>query len=147
MSHHHTHTISLEDTGLKKTKHRQLLLQLLQSDDCLVSAEDLYLEALKHDQSISLSTVYRTLETFMEHDIVGTVQLEQENKLLYELAHHSHLHHLICTECHKVIHIEECPVKSLQETIGSKYDFQIQHHNLEFYGICDDCQRKNHSAE
>lgn len=143
----HNYNITLEDTGLKKTKHRQLILSLLQAQTCLQSAEDLYLEALKSDRSISLSTVYRTLETFAENDIVGTVQLEQENKLLYELAHHSHMHHLICTECHKVIHIEECPVKSLQQTIGSKYDFHIQHHNLEFYGVCNTCQTKNHSVE
>lgn len=143
----HNHTITLDDTGLKKTKHRQLLLQILQDKDNLQSAEDLYLEALKSDSSISLSTVYRTLETFAEHDLVEAVQLEQENKLLYELAHHSHMHHLVCTECHKVIHIEECPVKSLQETIGSQYNFTIQHHNLEFYGVCKECQTKNHSVE
>jgi len=132
----------LEKVGLKKTKHRKLLLELIQKNDCLMSAEGLFLQAKEIDPAISLSTVYRTMEMFLEKELIRTVVMEQENKLLYEEAHLTHMHHLICTKCHKVIHLKQCPVKELETSIGKDYNFKVERHSLEFYGICEECQNQ-----
>jgi Fur family ferric uptake transcriptional regulator len=137
----------LEEAGLKKTKHRQLILELIEESDCLLSAEDLYLTAKESDPSISLSTVYRSLEQFLRTNLVRTVSLEQENKTLYESAHVRHMHHLICTSCHKVIHLSRCPVKGMEQSIAEDHGFAVSSHTLEFYGVCAQCQQKGHSSE
>lgn len=137
----------LDTAGLKKTKHRHLILDLIDQSECLLSAEDLYLSAKVVDPSISLSTVYRSLEQFLRHNLVRTVALEQENKTLYESAHVRHMHHLICTSCHKVIHLSRCPVKGMEQSITTDYGFAVSSHTLEFYGVCADCQKNDHSSE
>jgi Fur family ferric uptake transcriptional regulator len=132
----------LNEAGLKKTKHRLLILDLLYKSDTFVSADDLYIKAIEIDHSISLSTIYRILESFSEHDIVVPVTIENNKQVYYELYHEVHMHHLICTECNKVIHIEGCPVHGFESDVAENYGFKIEKHRLDFYGICPECQEK-----
>lgn len=132
---------ALRKVGLKKTKHRLLVLDLLHTNDGFLSAEDLFLKAKEIDVSISLSTVYRILESFVENNIVEPVSLETQKQLLYELKHTEHSHHLICTKCQKVIHVKGCPVHSFEHELAKQNNFQIKKHKLEFYGICESCQK------
>lgn len=130
----------LTSNNIKKTKSRILILDILHKESALLSAEDIFFLAKEVEPDISLSTVYRSLEMFVEHKLVKSMTLSEHNKLMYEEAHHKHMHHLICTKCNKVIHLEHCPVKSLQETIGENHDFTVTSHSLEFYGICKECR-------
>jgi Fur family ferric uptake transcriptional regulator len=57
-----------------------------------------------------------------------------------------HHHHLICTKCGKIIDYsdfldeEEKLVKEAEKNIAKKFNFRVHDHNIEFYGICKDCQ-------
>ncbi len=129
----------LKTVGLKKTKHRLLLLDLLHQHDEFLSADDLFLRAKAIDDSISLSTVYRILDSFIECEIVSPVSLDDQKQLFYELKHEEHAHHLICTRCHKVIHVHSCPVHDFEEEIQLEHHFHVEKHKLEFYGVCEEC--------
>ena len=131
----------LHDVGLKKTKHRILLLDLLHKADDFLSADDLFIKAKEIDDSISLSTVYRILDSFVECDIVSPISLEYQKQLFYELKHEEHAHHLICRKCHKVIHVKGCPVHSFEREIEKSHHFHIEKHKLEFYGLCEECMK------
>lgn len=132
----------LHKVGLKKTKHRLLILDLLHQHEDFMSADDLFFEAKKVDASISLSTVYRMLESFVEKNIVTPISLETSNQLKYELTHKDHTHHLICTNCHKVIHVAGCPIDTYEDKLEATYGFHVEKHKLEFYGLCETCQAK-----
>lgn len=132
----------LKSVGLKKTKHRILLLDLFHQSDGFLTADDLYSKAKDIDDSISLSTVYRILESFVECAIVSPVSLDHEKQLYYELKHEEHAHHLICTECHKVIHVHACPVHSFEESLEKEHHFHVTKHKLEFYGVCEECMHE-----
>jgi len=63
----------------------------------------------------------------------------------YELVRHEadeHHHHLICTDCAKVVEIEECFPAELERRIASGNGFASIRHKLEFFGVCPDCQEK-----
>ena len=132
----------LKSVGLKKTKHRILILDLFHQVDSFVTADDLYKKAIEIDDSISLSTVYRILDSFVECSIVSPVSLDNEKQLYYELKHEKHAHHLICTECHKVIHVHSCPVSSFEESLEKEHHFHVTKHKLEFYGVCEECMHE-----
>lgn len=132
----------LRNVGLKKTKHRLLILDLFHQNDDFLSADDLYSQAKEIDPSISLSTVYRILESFVDNNIVVAVSLDNQKQLFYELKHTDHSHHLICTKCQKVIHVKGCPVHNFENELAEEYHFAIEKHRLEFYGICEECQKK-----
>ena len=60
----------LKNGNLKATKHRYAILEVLERNESPVTAEDLYIKLKEQGVSISLSTVYRGLETLHEKGIV-----------------------------------------------------------------------------
>lgn len=139
-----TWTSKLKDLGLKTTKHRIAILKLLENAKSPLSADSMYDEMKKTDILISLSTVYRALETLVENELVSKVQFENETKALYEINKASHHHHFICLGCNKIITLDECPVKDIEEKVSG--DFEIIGHKLEFYGYCKDCQKRGYHS-
>lgn len=131
----------LKKVGLKKTKHRILLLDLMHQEHDFLSADDLFTKAKEIDSSISLSTVYRILESFVENGLVDPITLDHQKQLYYELKHTEHSHHLICRKCQKVIHVKGCPVHRFEDELADEYHFKIEKHRLEFYGLCEDCKK------
>ncbi len=135
----------LTEANLKKTKHRLLVLDILYETNDFLSADDLFLKAKHKDANISLSTIYRILDNFVEKNIVSTINMENTKQVYYELAHQEHSHHLICLNCNKVIHLKGCPIKAYEETVSSKYRFNIERHTLDFYGYCEKCRNTKSS--
>ena len=133
----------LDHAQLKKTKHRLLILKLLDQAADFVSAEDLFLQAKEHDAKLSLSTVYRILDSFVKASIVSPLNIENAKQVYYEIAHSEHAHHLICLECSKVVHIKGCPLDSFEKQVEANHGFSIQSHTLDFYGLCEKCKSQN----
>ena len=89
-----------------------------------------------------LATIYRSIKLLVETGLVDRFDFG-DGVARYELAgHHStdHHHHLICTECDRVIEIEECIVEELQSRMAAEHGFAQITHRLEFFGICPDCK-------
>lgn len=133
---------TLKDVGLKNTKHRIAILEMLTDAKAPVSADTMFSKLKKTDILISLSTVYRTLDTLMEKDLVSKVQLESESKALYELNKETHHHHFVCIACNKIFTLEHCPVEKMELKNSYLDGFEIVGHKLEFYGYCKSCQKK-----
>ena len=55
--------------GLKNTKSRNLIYNILEQSDVPVTAEQVFLKLKGSGFSINLSTVYRILEVFVSKDI------------------------------------------------------------------------------
>ena len=130
----------LKREGMKSTRHRNAILLLLEQSDHPVSAEELYISLREKTASINLSTVYRTLDTFVSKNLVIKSTMD-DGKARYELNHHEHKHHLFCVGCHKVISIEDCPMGELQDSLKKKMDFEVTGHKLEIYGYCHNCKK------
>jgi Fur family transcriptional regulator, ferric uptake regulator len=70
------------------------------------------------------------------------VQIQfQEGKLRYELAGKEHHHHLVCENCGKIEDVLSRVIPALEEEIKNKHKFLVKRHSLEFFGLCEDCQK------
>lgn len=136
----------LNRQGIKSTRHRNSILELLEESELPLTAEQLFIALRDKTSSIDLSTVYRTLDTFASKNLVLKTTRSDDGKALYELNHNEHKHHLLCVKCHKLISIEDCPIGELKETLKNKIDFDITGHKLEIYGYCHDCKNYNHNS-
>jgi len=134
------YTEILKREGMKSTRHRNAILLLLEQSEDPRTAEELYISLREKTASINLSTVYRTLDTFVSKNLV-TKSTMDDGKARYELNQHEHKHHLFCVGCHKVISIEDCPMGELQEILKKKIDFDVTGHKLEIYGYCHNCKK------
>lgn len=121
----------LSDVGLKCTKQRIMVMEVLSEAHSPMTAENIYEKV----DGISLSTVYRIVEKLCEKGIVNKNTIRDSDKFYYEIVTGEHRHYAICTECKSIRYIDICPVHN------TKIDnFTITGHKLEIYGHCDKCK-------
>jgi len=113
-----------------------------------MSAKEIYATLHKIYPGIGLTTVYRTLDLLSRVGVisklsVGNGHTRYEYKSDEKKEHH---HHLICNRCGKIIDYsdfleEELElVRKTEENLAKKYNFTVQDHNIEFYGLCSKCK-------
>lgn len=131
----------LSQIGCKNTKSRKAVIEVLGNAESPISAEDIFLRMKEVGTSANLSTVYRTLDLMESKDLVCKTVMG-DGKARYELTGDGHRHHLVCTNCHKSVPIDVCPLEKLEKDVGKKTDFDITGHKLELYGICPKCKKE-----
>jgi Fur family transcriptional regulator, ferric uptake regulator len=130
----------LASQGCKNTRSRKAVVEILKKAERPVSAEEIYIRIKESGSSINLSTVYRTLDLMESKELVNKTRMG-DGKAIYELTGNGHRHHLICTNCHKSVAIDLCPLEALQKDVGKQTKFDITGHKLELYGICPECKK------
>ncbi|MBI2033301.1 MAG: transcriptional repressor [Candidatus Levybacteria bacterium] len=123
----------------KKTKGRDAVIKILQSEDAPVDAAHIYEHLVKKHVSINQATLYRILDFFTDQGMIDRFEF-QEGKQRFEIVRGDH-HHLICEMCGCIEDIEDCNIKDLEKDITKKKKFLVKRHSLEFYGVCQSCQR------
>lgn len=136
----------LRDRGLKNTRHRVRILEILETGSQPLVVDDIYSELKDQDVSMSLSTVYRTLEALTEKQIVNKVALENDPRVFYEFNRMTHHHFLICIGCNKIITVNECPIHEYEAAVAKQKHFLVIGHKLELYGYCPECQKQKQHA-
>lgn len=96
--------------------------------------------AIAVSDHIHLSTIYRTLESFVELGILTRIDF-QEGYFRYEYVHDHH-HHIVCESCGKISEIQDQSLESLANELSEKAGFTLLKHNIELFGHCHKCQKK-----
>jgi Fur family ferric uptake transcriptional regulator len=128
--------------GIKKTKQRLALLEILEAAPVPLTASQIHALYQQKDNDAWLSTTYRTLDMFTESGIVNRLIPMDSTNAQYELNRHEHKHYAVCSGCHKRLDLESCPLKDA-ELDTKKGVFHVTGHRLEVYGYCEDCYKKH----
>jgi len=129
------------------TKPRRAIMEILNDTTGHLSAEQIYKEISKITSAVGLSTVYRNLELLVRIGMVWKFEAG-DNKARYEIAmrpDESHHHHLICKRCNSIIDYsdsidsERAFIKMRERKLSKKYNFRIENHCVDFYGVCHKC--------
>ena len=141
----------LHDAGYRLTTPREIILSILSRTDRHLSAEDIYLKAVKETPQAGLTTVYRTLDLLNRIGMVQRIDFG-EKKARYELSGDfhpkEHHHHLVCVRCKNIVdysHFLEEEIQLMQKTekeLSRRHNFKIMHHAIHFYGVCGRCLKK-----
>lgn len=129
----------LRNTGLRITSQRSKILEYLINTKMHPTAEDIYKELKNSDESLSLATVYNTLELFIKHQLVISLSATDE-KQHYDYFVHPH-YHVICSNCGKIEDVFDFPLTSLKQHAQVVTGYEIVHSNVELYGLCPNCQK------
>ena len=124
--------------GRPLTAQRQLLLGLLKKAGGHISAKELYRRASRKNESISLATVYRTLQLFKELGLVEERRLGQVY-CHYEMKNSAEHQHLVCRCCGKVIEFENPLIGKLVEELRHEHGFSLTKIELYMEGYCQEC--------
>lgn len=90
----------LRERGFKVTPQRTLLLQVLAGQTAYLDADEIFRLAHDQDASISLATVYRTLNLFADLDIIEHRYVEPDHRReVFRLSEGPEQHYLTCIRC------------------------------------------------
>ena len=127
-----------KDTGFKLTPQRLSILSFLEDNTSHPTAEDVYRNVAKRFPTMSLATVYNTLETLKARGKLTEVTIDPEKRHFDpDMRRH---HHAICTSCKKIIDIFTDFDLSASEK--EMQGFHVTGSHVEFYGLCPDCIHK-----
>jgi len=130
------------------TMPREAILDLLSRTTKHLSAKEIYANLLRIYPGIGLTTIYRTLDLLEKTGMIKKFNFRQgENRYEFAGEQRPHHHHLICTSCGKIIDYSDFAEEELElveksaKQLAEKYKFLVQDHNIEFYGLCQQCQK------
>jgi Fur family transcriptional regulator, peroxide stress response regulator len=124
----------------KSSRKRDLVLQILRSSTAHPAAEWIYQKAKERMPSISRGTVYRNLKLLC-HNGQSRVCAVQDGVSHYDgdMRHH---YHIICTECGRIDDVPHTADQISCHQYETLTGYSIHSHQVEFYGICQECRRK-----
>jgi Fur family ferric uptake transcriptional regulator len=136
--------------GYKMTMPRQVVLDALINATGHPSAEDIYIKVHNTYPEIGLTTVYRTLELLVQMGVVAKFDFG-DGRSRYEISESpenpKHHHHLVCTNCKRIIDYTDFIndelelLKRTEKGLSEKFNFKITGHEIQFYGLCDKCNK------
>ena len=125
-----------KELGLKVTPQRVAIYKELAKTDEHPSTEVIHKNIKKYYPNISLTTVYRTLETFENIGLISVVNLLY-NAARYDANMKSH-HHIVCTKCKKIEDIYDESI-NYSELTANIDNYEISGYSVLFNGLCKDC--------
>lgn len=133
MNHGRNYERHLREAGVRITRPRKTIIAILSETEDHPDAMEIFRRAVAVDDSISLSTVYRTMKLLEDRGAIhrhafagGPSRFEQASD-----AHHDHL---IDIETGDVIEFQSDRIERLQDEIARALGYDIVHHRLELYG-------------
>jgi Fe2+ or Zn2+ uptake regulation protein len=127
--------------GRLVTSQRTLLLDLIKKAGGHISAKELYRRASMRNESISLATVYRSLQLFKELGLIEERRLGQVC-CRYEMKDSAEHQHLVCRSCGKVIEFDSPLIRELVETLKYEHGFHLIKVELYMEGYCRECVKE-----
>jgi Fur family ferric uptake transcriptional regulator len=133
---------SLKERGVRLTRQRQILLELIDKTGQHLDAERLYQLAKEKDPKLNRVTVYRTLKMLKTGGLVDELDLMHYvgDQHYYETRLKQEHAHVICLRCGKVEEFFGEPLQRLRKQIESHFGFQVLLARTEVGGYCAHCQ-------
>jgi len=130
----------LRENGLKLTPQRHLICRLIEQTTGHPTAEELYDLATEVMPSMSLKTVYTTLNELATLDAIRLVNVGTGGfRVESNLEPHGHL---VCRGCGKVMDVPVTPAIDAELSVPDEFDFEVEQREVTFRGLCKDCAPK-----
>lgn len=133
-------TTMLRDKGFKVTPQRLAIYEVLTKTKSHPSAEMIFTQLQPLYPTMSLATVYKTIDILHE---IGLVQILNvgEDSFRYDAETVSHPH-VRCLECNRVDDLFGVDSTSFIDKVSDTSEYRITGQQFYFFGVCPECQKK-----
>jgi Fur family ferric uptake transcriptional regulator len=139
---------SLRNQHERVTRARQAVIEVLDSTDEHLAADEIVARAEATAPGVHRATVYRALSTLGELGLITHTHVGGSATVYHlalpaptgETASLPHAH-LQCSNCQAVIDIPVDALDSLISRVDRDVGFQIEPHHAALLGLCADCRR------
>jgi Fur family transcriptional regulator, ferric uptake regulator len=134
---------ALKQIGGRLTKQRKLIIHLLTNSTQQIDAESLFLLAHQADASISLATVYRTLNALADADVIQRRYLSPEhNRQYFERMPNDSVLYITCRKCQHSFPIDTELITQLKTQLIVQHKWHDVNICSCVSGLCADCHDK-----
>lgn len=134
-------TTLLRDKGFKVTPQRLAIYNVLAATKAHPSAEMIFNELQPVYPTMSLATVYKTIEILKELNLVQVLNAG-EDSFRYDADTSSHPH-IRCLACGRVDDLHGIDSADFVGKVAGSTSYQITGKQFYFYGVCPQCQAPN----
>jgi Fur family transcriptional regulator, peroxide stress response regulator len=126
------------ERGLRFTSQRYAIYQVLAHSTEHPSAEAIYSAVKRSHPTLSMNTVYTTLEALKEIGVASEVSL-WHNKARFDANLKPH-HHVVCVKCRKITDLYDASLDRLLLSPNARHDYTLLGYRVEFQGYCPSCR-------
>jgi len=127
----------LREQGLRITPQRIAILNYLEGNTGHPTADEIHRAVSSEHPTLSLATVYNTLDTLERFDAVRAVTVRHNCKH-YDPDTSPH-HHAICRQCYRIHDVFADLTAAVQLPAGLEETFQVEHAVVHLRGLCRAC--------
>jgi len=132
---------ALSSAGLRITSQRALILNIINQGHEHLDADEVYRLARERQSNLSLSTVYRNLQTLTKLGLVEELHFDESHHH-YEAKPAIEHHHLVFLGCGKIVEFGCELSQKMRQEIASKKGFEITGVEVHMTGYCSKCRQK-----
>lgn len=136
-------TEKLRSEGGRMTAQRKLILEVLESSPDHPTAEEIYTRARESDESLHLSTVYRTMRWLEEEGLVSSRWFDDERRqerfdpVTDDQVDH---YHFRCRVCNAIVEFPEPLIDKIKANYQVRFGGVVENATLTLYGVCEHCR-------
>lgn len=124
------------------TPQRMAVVEFLSKTEIHPTADDIHKDIQARYPTISLATVYSTLQLLKELGEIQELSIRKRGKACFDPNPDIH-HHLLCRKCGRILSIEfeyprSCPIIARDIINGCKIE-EVQAY---LYGVCSECMER-----
>ena len=132
---------ALVAAGARGTSQRALILEIIRQREEHLDADEIYRHARAVQPRLSMSTVYRTLQTLKKLGLVDEVHIDDTHHH-YEAKQAAEHHHLVCLGCGRVIEFNYPLARQIKKVVPDARGFEFVSTELRAMGYCSQCRQK-----
>jgi Fur family peroxide stress response transcriptional regulator len=138
-------THSLKKAGLRMTPQRMAICRQLCENNAHPTAFMIF-EEIRHEYpSLSLATVYNTLDVLAGLGVVNVLGPAGDGRVHFDADISPHVN-LACSSCHRIVDVPTISMDGLQDAVSQVTGFELRGARILYYGICPDCQKKENQT-
>jgi len=132
-------TEGLKAAGLRLTPQRVAICKILEESKDHPTALMIYHQLLPQFPTLSLATVYKTLNVLKSMGLVHALGDAGDGAEHFDADLTPHIN-LVCTKCHRVVDFDEARIQEIQRVVEQRSGYVIQGARIVYYGLCPQCR-------
>ena len=132
---------ALRNKGYKATPQRIAICRIALHSREHPTAQSIYNDVKKVHPTVSLATVYKTLQVLRDLGLIQELNLPQV-QTRFDPYIKPHIN-LICQQCGKIEDLDDPTAREISERVSTATKFKPNGQRIDVYGICQKCSKVN----
>ncbi len=132
---------ALRGRGYKATLQRIAIGRFALRNHDHPTAQRIYGEVKKVYPTVSLATVYKTIQILEEVGLIQEMKLPKD-QTRFDSDMKPHIN-LICLGCGKIRDFEDPALPEMMAKVAAAEEFAVSGQRFDMYGLCQSCQQEN----